>query len=108
MSFKLSCVQMTSGADMAANIVKAEHMVREASKRGAQLVGLPENAFLMDEPGAGKRTLYSMQEHPAIVAAAHMAKTNHVWLLVGSVGVKIDDSGKSVNRSLLFGDSGQL
>jgi predicted amidohydrolase len=107
MNFKIACIQLTSGADMAANIAKIEAMVREASKRGAQLVALPENAFLMEEPGT-KRALYGMQEHPAIVAAAHMAKVNHVWLLVGSVAVKIDDSGKTVNRSLLFGDSGQL
>ena len=104
---KIACLQLNSGADMAVNIAKIEAMVRDASKRGAQLVALPENAFLMEEPGT-KRALYGMQEHPAVVAAAHMAKVNHVWLLVGSVAVKIDESGKTVNRSLLFGDSGQL
>ena len=43
-------VQMTSTSDLAANLVAAEALVREASERGAELVALPENfAFLRRE-----------------------------------------------------------
>lgn len=108
MTFKLACLQLNSGNDMAANITKIEKMVREAARQGAQLVGLPENAFMMEEHGSTKpRALYSQEDHPAITASAHIAKANRCWLLVGSVAVKIDNSGKTVNRSLLFGPSGQ-
>ena len=104
---KVACVQINSGPDMLENVAKLEALIGQAAARGAQLVALPENAFLMDEPGSS-RQLYAPKDHPAVAAAAHLAKTHRVWLLAGSIAVKIDDSGKTVNRSMLFGDSGQL
>src|SRR5258706_15162602 len=106
---KVACVQINGGNDVAANIVKLEERVREAAGKGAQLVALPENAFLMEEPGQGaQRKLYTPQSHPGMEAAAHMARAYHCWLLVGSVALKIDASGKTANRSLLFNDKGEV
>src|SRR5688500_685531 len=109
MQVRVAAVQINSGGDMAGNIARLEALVAQAASRLAQLVMLPENCFLMEEPGKGaERVLYTQEEHPGITAAARMAKTHHLWLLVGSVAVKIDGSGKTVNRSLLFDDSGKL
>src|SRR5689334_7438117 len=107
MTLRVACIQLTSSDDIAANIARVEMWVAEAAKKGATFVALPENAFCMEVPGA-KRILYTQEEHPAVAAAAAMAKQHGVWLLVGSVAIKIDDSGKTVNRSLLFNYKGQL
>jgi predicted amidohydrolase len=109
MSLSVACVQMNSSGDIHANIAKIGAMVADAAKRGAQLVALPENCFIMEEPGQGAaRVLYTQMEHPGLAAAINMAKNHRVWLLIGSMAVKVDGSHKTVNRSLLIGDSGQI
>lgn len=39
--FRIGLVQMTVGEDKAANFARAASLVREAAKKGAQLVALP-------------------------------------------------------------------
>jgi len=104
---KIACIQITSGADMAANIEKISIFIAEAAVKGAAFIATPENIFLMDEQGA-KRTLYTQNEHPGVIAASKMVKQYGVWLLVGSVAIKIDESGKTVNRSILFSPTGEI
>lgn len=104
---KIACIQMTSGNDMAANIKNLDGLVAEAVAKSADFVATPENTFLMEEPGA-KRLLYTQSEHPGVAAAAEMAKKHGKWLLIGSVAIRTDDSGKAVNRSLLFNPKGEL
>ena len=43
--FRLALVQLAVGADKAANITRAEGMVREAAQNGAKIVSLPVNNF---------------------------------------------------------------
>jgi predicted amidohydrolase len=106
---KVACIQINSGPDIAGNIPKVESMVRIAAGRGAQLVALPENVFQMEEASrTDKRVIHTQESHPGVKAAFRMAAANHCWLLVGSVAVKTDDSGKTHNRSLLFDDEGRL
>ena len=106
---KIACVQINSGGDIAANTVRAAELVGDAAAQGAQLVALPENVFLMEAPGQkGKRVLYTEQEHPSVKAVARMAQDHTCWILVGSVAVKIDESGKTVNRALLFSPQGEI
>ncbi len=108
----VACIQLNSGSIMEANIRHIERMVGEAASGGAKLITLPENCFLMEEPGQrlkdgqSARVFYSAEEHPGMSAAAEMARAHGIWLLVGSLAVKIDDSGKTVNRSILFDDQG--
>src|SRR5690349_3501494 len=42
MTFLAAAVQMTTSSDKAANLEKAERLIRLAAARGARLVGLPE------------------------------------------------------------------
>jgi len=106
---KIACIQINSGADMNANIARARTLAADAAAQGAEFVAMPENVFLMEAPGQkDKRVFYSEQEHPGVVASMRMAQDYQCWLLVGSVAVKIDDSGKTVNRSLLMNSKGEI
>ncbi|MDX2113145.1 MAG: carbon-nitrogen hydrolase family protein [Alphaproteobacteria bacterium] len=112
MPLKIALIQMTSGADMAANIAALEQMVAHAARSGAQLVATPENTFLMEEPKA-ERKLYTQDDHPGVLAAAKMAAEYRVWLLIGSVAVvpalsPCDDEKKTCNRSILFSPDGAI
>ena len=98
MKLKTALIQLTSTADMAANIAKIESLVASAAGQGAQLVALPENAFYMSADvsgvarsakteGQASPPKYTQATHPGVAAAAEMAKKYGVWLLAGSVAV---------------------
>ncbi len=105
MKLKIACIQLNSSGDIQDNIATIETQLARAAETGAELIALPEMAFYIDQPG-GARDLYTQDTHPAVKASAEMARKYSVWLLAGSVAVTIDDSGKTVNRSILFDDKG--
>jgi len=102
---KVACVQLNTADKLQANIEAIRTHVQNAATQGAQLIALPENALLMESPSVA-RTLYTEAEHPGILAVSAMAKQHSLWLLLGSVAVKTDNSGKTVNRSILFNHEG--
>jgi len=108
MTLRIACLQMTSGDDIAANIKKLHGLVEKAAIGGAQLIASPENTFLMKASDSEKHAHHTQEEHPGVLAAAAMAKQNKCWLLIGSVAVKVDESGKALNRSLLFNPGGEI
>ena len=107
MKHKIACIQLCSGEDMTANIVRVETLVAEAAAKGAEFVATPENTFLMEMHNA-PRHFYTVDTHPGVKAASEMAGRYGVWLLIGSVSIKEDESGKAYNRSLLFSPKGEL
>ena len=48
-SFLASAIQLNSSADLSANFTAAEEQIELAVRRGAELVGLPENFAFMGE-----------------------------------------------------------
>ena len=108
MKFQVACIQTNSSDDIDANIAVVGAMVREAHGQGAKLVALPENVFCMEAPGSAARQMFTAENHPGIAATRAWAKELGVWILIGSLAVKIDESGKRVNRSLLIDDRGEL
>ncbi len=85
----IALIQLTSSDDIAANVARVESLVAEAAGKGAQFIALPENTFCMEKPGV-PRTLYAQEAHDGVAAASRLAEAHKVWLLVGSVAVKID------------------
>ncbi len=108
MTLKTALIQLNSGAEIAVNIAKIETLVAEAAAEGAKFIALPENAFLMDEPGAA-RERFAQDAHPALRASAALAKKHECWLLAGSIAVAAEqDAQKFYNRSLLFNPQGAI
>jgi len=110
---KIACIQLTSGANISENIEKIAALVAQAAGAGAQIIFTPENVFLMED-AKNPQKKYTEAEHPAVKAAADMARVNNVWLLVGSVAVLSSchprEGGdlKAYNRSILFNPSGEI
>jgi predicted amidohydrolase len=110
MYISIALIQLTSSSDIAANIAKIEKLVKKAAAQGAELVALPENAFYMRGDDKIAPPKYTEKSHPAVKAAAQMARRYGVWLLAGSVAV-IPSPGndtKSYNHSLLFNPQGKI
>src|SRR5689334_6334205 len=106
--FRTACVQLRSGEDIAANIEAASRLIREAAKGGAEFIATPENTGLMAADGGAKLAKSFDESHdPALPAFMALAKELGVWLLVGSLAIKVSDS-KTANRSFLIGPDGAI
>jgi predicted amidohydrolase len=107
-AFKAACVQLNSGNDLAANMLAAATAVREAAAQGAQLIALPEYAALLDGSGRVMReNSFAEAAHPALAGFRELARETSVWLLAGSLTVKIDDA-LMANRSYLLAPDGAV
>ncbi len=105
--FKVACVQMNSQANLYDNILFAKNKIIYASKKGARLILLPENCFLMTKNN--KQFLkYSCNErkHQGINEMKKIAKNFGVWIIIGSVNIK--EKKNFFNRSLLIDDKGRI
>ena len=107
-AFKAACVQLRSSDDVAENIRDTERLVREAAGQGATFIATPENTTLMAPDGGAKLARSHDEAHdPALPVFSALAKELKVWLLIGSLAIKISDS-KTANRSFLFSPDGRL
>ena len=107
-AFKVACVQLNSGNDLAANLRAVEAATRSAAAQGAQLIMLPEYAVLLDGSGRVMReNSYAEDQHPALARLRALAREVRVWMLIGSLTVKVDDE-RMVNRSYLLSADGAV
>ena len=106
--FRAACIQMRSGDDVAENIRDAEKFIRAAAKDGAQFIATPENTSLM-APDGGAKLAHSYDEahDPALPVFRALARELNIWLLAGSLAIKVSET-KTANRSFLFSPDGKI
>ncbi|MDX1710864.1 MAG: carbon-nitrogen hydrolase family protein [Rhodovibrionaceae bacterium] len=106
--FTAGLVQMTAEREHAPNIEAASAMIREAAERGAEFVLTPENTTMM-EPKRRKllEKAYAEEDHPGVPAFRALAEELGIWLLIGSLTVKVGEE-RAANRSLLFAPDGRI
>ena len=106
--FRAACVQLRASEDVAENIASASRLIQEAAKGGAQFIATPENTSLMAADAGAKLSQSQDEEHdPALPAFAALAKELGVWVLIGSLAIKVSAS-KTVNRSFLIDPAGSI
>ncbi|MEM9091334.1 MAG: carbon-nitrogen hydrolase family protein [Cyanobacteria bacterium P01_F01_bin.53] len=100
-----AALQMTSLPDLAKNLAQAEELIDLATRRGAELVTLPENfSFLGDET-----TKFSRAEDICLASEKFiktMAQRYRITLLGGGYPVPAPD-GRTYNRALLVNANGE-
>lgn len=105
---RAACVQMTSGVEIAGNIEQSTALIRAAHADGAQIVGIPEVANLCQK--SRRRALETAQyeeNEPALAAWRELAGELDIWLLAGSMVVKIAED-KLVNRAYMIAPDGVI
>jgi predicted amidohydrolase len=107
-TFRVACVQLNAARDIAPNIAAASALIRDAKAQGAQLILTPENTGMI-EPKRPQMLEKAKPEaeHPAIPAFSALAAELGVWLLIGSLQIKLD-AATCANRSFLFDDRGRV
>lgn len=105
---KVACVQLRSGEDVQENIRAASDLIRAAHKAGARFIATPENTTLMAADGGAKlEKSFAERDDPAVPVFAALANELDIWLLAGSLAIKVE-GGKTANRSYLFGPDGSV
>ena len=106
--FKAACVQLRSSGDVAENIRVTSELIREAASGGARFIATPENTNIMAQNNSAKlAATFDEALDPSLPAFSALAKELNVWLSIGSLHIKVNDT-KTANRSFLFAPDGSL
>jgi deaminated glutathione amidase len=107
-AFKVACVQLNAARDIEPSIAAASALIRKAKAQGAAFILTPENTGMI-EPKRPQMLEKAKPEaeHPAIPAFSALAAELGVWLLIGSLQIKLD-AATCANRSFLFDARGRV
>jgi predicted amidohydrolase len=107
-TFKVACIQTSSTPDIAENVAWVRARVEQARADGADLICTPETTDMI-EPNRAFRMQKAQSEasHPALAAFREAAAKAGAWLLIGSVGVKVEGE-RLANRSFLIDSTGNV
>jgi predicted amidohydrolase len=106
--FRAACVQMRSGVDAATNVETATALIREAKGLGASFIATPEVTVLFEaESDRLFAKVHVEEEDPSLLALRDTAKEQGVWLLIGSMAIKVGER-QCANRSFLIGPDGAI
>ena len=108
-TFKAALVQTCTGCDVDRNIATIGEMIREAAANGAQYIQTPEVTSLIAANGKDQlaKSAPDDQTNPAIAGFSRLANELDVWLHIGSMPIRLDET-KLANRSFLFDPAGSI
>jgi nitrilase len=105
---KVAAIQMTSGPDVAANLQQARVLLAQARERGAVLAGLPENFAFMGLKDADKRAVGEADgSGPIQDFLAATARELKLWIVGGTMPIRVEGDGRVAAASLVFNDAGE-
>ena len=106
--FRAACIQMRCGEEPVENIRAAEDLIRKARLAGAEFISTPENtSFMAVDAGAKLALARSEPDDPALKSMSSLAKELGIWLLIGSLAIRVSDR-KTANRSYLIAPDGRV
>lgn len=92
---RIAAIQMTSGADVGANLTEAGRLIGSAARAGAKLVVLPENFACMPKAEADRLAVAEDDGRgPIQDFLAAQARTNGVWLVGGTIPLRASAGAK--------------
>jgi deaminated glutathione amidase len=109
MSPKVAAIQMTSGPDVRGNLAVAQELLASAAAAGASLAVLPENFAFMGLDDADKRRVGEPEgDGPIQAALAEAARHLQLWIVAGTVPLRLAGEGRVAAASLVFDASGRI
>ena len=107
--FDVALVQMRASRSVAENVDTATEMIRSAQSAGADFIMTPENTSIMEfqKDRLSAETYADDGSHPQVLHFQQIASELNIWLLIGSMAVRVSDS-KWANRSYLFSPEGAV
>jgi predicted amidohydrolase len=105
---RIALFQSNTGIDPAENALALVDAIGRAASGGAEILFTPEMSGLLDRDSerAGKR-LRREENDPVLAAALEAARSNHLWVSIGSLAV-LSESGKVANRTFVIDREGVI
>ena len=104
----VAAIQMTSGADVGANLADARALLEEAAGREARLAALPENFAFMGLRDADKRDVAEADgDGPVQDFLAETARRLELWLVGGTVALRGASDGRVAAACLVYDARGE-
>jgi predicted amidohydrolase len=107
MKFLAAAVQLLASSDKEANLAEAEALVREACRRGATVVALPEVFNWRGDPQE-ERSHAETIPGPTSERMSLVAREMKIYLLAGSMLERAGESEKVYNTSVLIDPNGAI
>ncbi len=107
---RVGLVQLTSSDDPVGNLDQTRKFVREAAQAGAEFILTPEVTNCVSASRSHQEQVLQPEESDVTLAGLrHEAEANSVWLLIGSLGLKVPGGdGRFANRSFLISPAGEI
>jgi predicted amidohydrolase len=105
---RAAAVQLNARADKAANLEKADRLVRRAAADGASLVVLPEKWTALGTGDDLRAAAEGIGAGEASSWAAQTAQALGIELVAGSISERVEGEDKLRNTSLHYGPDGEL
>lgn len=107
-NFLSACVQMRSACSVAENVAAASALIAEAADQGAQFITTPEmTSLLVTKSDDLFATVRGEEEDEALPAFRALAAEKKIWLLIGSLPIRLS-AEKVANRSFLLSPEGSI
>lgn len=103
---RVAAIQLTSTADRARNLETAEKLITAAARDGARLIVLPEMFNVLGDAEV-LRAGPEMLDGPSLRWAGEQARRYGVWLVAGSIMVRVPGQERIFNTSCLFDPDGE-
>jgi len=108
MSARIAAVQMSSGADVAANLRAAQQGLEQARAQGAAVAVLPENFAFMGEHEHDKLGVAESEGRgPVQDFLAATARRLGLWIVAGTMPLKTADPQRVAAACLVYSAAGQ-
>jgi len=105
---RAAAVQLNARADKAANVEKADGLVRRAARDGAELVVLPEKWTTFGTGDDLRAAAETIGAGEASTWAAAIARELGIDLVAGSISERVEGEDRLRNTSLHYGPDGEL
>ncbi|MCK4707504.1 MAG: carbon-nitrogen hydrolase family protein, partial [Gammaproteobacteria bacterium] len=93
---KIAAIQMASGTNVSANLIEVSRQILSAAQAGAKLIVLPEYFAIMGLQDADQvKVAEDDGIGPIQDFLSEQAKKNNVWLISGTIPLKLDNEQAS-------------
>lgn len=104
----IAAIQMASGANVQANLMEAERLIREAAQQDAKLIVLPETFALMGMHSSDQVAIAETYGDGVIQnTISRLAQQLNVWIVAGTIPIQSPVANRVYARSIVYNDQGE-